>query len=254
MPTMEVTQFLKKCQKERDEALHREASSSNKLKRFQTATRSRIQELKYQLKETTNENKVLAATVKKLRIELGLESSLTFKGKTARDIIRELHDKEDQCVRLGEQNELLSFKQKKMGLTLAHTQKLKKDLEDQLQVAERKVQELTAENTKLSKLLQETDTQREELACAYSLLRKSIEEAKQFANKLVQTTTSIPVMFQSTYRRRVGHGSRHSHLQLMERKPMFDSLASPSAKLENPQSGYGSRTSSANLYYRMLQN
>ncbi|XP_029474377.1 uncharacterized protein LOC115100199 [Rhinatrema bivittatum] len=248
MPTSEVKRFLQKCQKERDEALRREASSSDKLKTLQTTTRTRIQELKQQLKETTQENKVLAATVKRLRIELGLEISPRFKGKMTRDIIRELRDREEQCVRLGEQNDLFSLKQKETGLLLAQTQKLSKELAEQLQAAESKVEELSTENTRLSKLLQETEEQREELALANLLLRKSLEEPKQLASRSVQTTTSIPVTFQSTYLRRNVRGSQYPRLQPVERKPTSDKLASPSVHLENPQSGNSSQKSSAKLY------
>ncbi|KAE8610268.1 hypothetical protein XENTR_v10012066 [Xenopus tropicalis] len=201
MTSYEISRFLQKCQKERDEAYRREESARDKLKRLEISMRSQIQELKTKLKEVTNENKALNKAVKKLRLDLGLEGNPKFKGKMTKDIIKELQDKEEQCSRLKEDNHSLSVQLKGMIPVITQTQKQKVEVEKQLQNIERKMQELQNENIHTSQLLQDTQRERDEFEKAYIMLKKSIEEAKQHINRSVQTTTSIPVNMQSSYKR-----------------------------------------------------
>ncbi|KAM4722921.1 uncharacterized protein WCC33_009106 [Rhinophrynus dorsalis] len=197
----EVSRYVQRCQKERDEAFRREESARDKLKHIEATTRSQIQELKMKLKDITSENKTLHRTVKKLRLELGLEVNPKFKGKMTRDIIRELHVQEDQCSRLREDNQLLSVQLREMIPIIDQTQKHKMEIETKLESMENKLQELTNENNRISQLLKESQKEREELEKANLILKKSIEDNKQVTNRSVQTTTSIPVTLQSSYKR-----------------------------------------------------
>ncbi|XP_069498262.1 peptidoglycan DL-endopeptidase CwlO-like [Ambystoma mexicanum] len=255
MSSSEVGKFLQKCQKERDEAFRREESSRDKLKRLEAATKTQILELKHRVKETTTENKILHKTIKRLRVELGLEISPRFKGKMTKDIIRELHDKEDQCLRLLEENSHLTFRLKEVVPGLAQVHKLKKDLESQLQASASKTQDLTSENARLSKLLEETEQERDEMARINLELRKSIEETKQFSSKAVQTTTSIPIHFQNTYRSvpRDQRGSQYSQALLEKRKMTPGTRTSTAGSLESERSDNSSQKSSAQLKYATLR-
>ncbi|XP_018115419.1 probable DNA double-strand break repair Rad50 ATPase [Xenopus laevis] len=197
----EISRFLQKCQKERDEAYRREELARDKLNRLEITARSQIQELKTKLKEVTNESKALHRTVKKLRLDLGLEGNPKFKGKMTKDVIKELQEKEEQCSRLKEDNGALSVQLKAMIPVITQTQKQKAEVEKQLQNSERKLQELQNENHHTSQLLQDSQRERDEFEKAYIILKKSIDEAKQHVNRSVQTTTSIPVSMQSSIKR-----------------------------------------------------
>ncbi|XP_069089463.1 peptidoglycan DL-endopeptidase CwlO-like [Pleurodeles waltl] len=254
MSSSEVSRFLQKCQKERDEAFRREESSRDRLKRLEASTKTQIAELKHRVKETTNENKILHKTIKRLRVELGLEISPRFKGKMTKDIIRELHDKEDQCLRLLEENSHLTFRLKEVVPSLAQVNKLKKDLEGQLQATSVKTQDLLAENARLSKLLEETEQERDEMARINLELRKSIESTKHFSSRSVQTTTSIPINFQNTYRSipREQRSSQYSQALLEKRKIAMGTRSSTAGSLESPQSDSSSQKSADNLKYRTV--
>ncbi|KAM4642208.1 uncharacterized protein O3C94_016600 [Discoglossus pictus] len=201
MSSYEISRFLQRCQKEREDALRREESARNKLQHLEASTRSQIQELKRRLKEVTSESKAQQKTIKKLRAELGLEVNPKFKGKTIKDIIKELKEQEDQVARLREDNHQLSMQIQKIipELALTRTQKLK--LEVQLEAKEHKLQDTLKESSQVSKLLQESQQERQELERVYLMLKKSIEEAKQLSHRSIQTTTSIPVTLQTTYKR-----------------------------------------------------
>ncbi|KAM8930483.1 uncharacterized protein RCH25_006373 [Pelodytes ibericus] len=200
MSSYEVSRFMQKCQKERDDALRREESARDKLKILEASTRSQIQEIKAKLKEVTGENKTLQKTVKRLRLELGLEDNPRFKGKMTRDIIKELHEREAQCSHLKEESHMLSVQLREIVPVVDQAQKQKWELQARLQSLENKVSELKKENDQVLLSLQESQREKEDLEKTNLMLRKSIEEARIVTNRSVQTTTSIPVNLQNIYK------------------------------------------------------
>ncbi|KAM3914683.1 protein YIPF1 isoform 2-T3 [Leptodactylus fuscus] len=229
MSSYEVSRIVQRCQKERDDALRREESSRDKLKHLEVSSRSQIQELRTKLKEVTNENKNLHRTVKKLRIDMGLEGNPRFKGKMTRDIIKELHEQEDQCSHLKEENRLLSVQLREMIPIIANTQEQKANLQTQLKDMESKMRDLAKDNTQLSQLLQESRKDKEDLERAYMMYKKSIEDAKNVTSRSIQTTTSIPVILPTTYKRvsREAASSQTSQVMLEKRKASLDTSNSP---------------------------
>ncbi|XP_071984099.1 uncharacterized protein [Engystomops pustulosus] len=237
MSSYEVSRIVQKCQKERDDALRREESSRDKLKRLEVSSRTQIQELKAKLKEATSENKNLHRTVKKLRIDLGLEGNPRFKGKVTKDIIRELQVQEDHCSHLKEDNHLLSVQLRQMLPVMVRTQEQNAELQSQLHQMQSKVTHLSQQNTQLSQQLQESHREREDLEKVHLRLKKSIEEAKSVTSRSVQTTTSIPVTLPTTYKRvpRESAGSQAAHLASEKRKASSGMSDSPPMSAGNTQ-------------------
>ncbi|XP_063794783.1 virulence factor-related M protein-like [Pseudophryne corroboree] len=240
MSSYEVSRFVQRCQKEREDALRREESSRDKLKCLEVSSRSQIQELKAKLKEVTNENKALHRTVKKLRIDLGLEGSPKFRGKMTKDIIKELQEQEDQCSQMKEENQLLSVQLREMVPVIVQTQKQKAELQAQLEGMESKIWDLSNLNTQLSQLLQETQKERDDLEKAYLMYRKSIEDTKKITSRSVQTITSIPVILQSTYKRvsRESSSSQASQVPSEKRKVSLENSNSAPITADNKQKTY----------------
>lgn len=104
----ETLKLLEKCRKERDDALHRENVLREKLRQYESRLRS-TESLKQKLKTLTMDNKELRKQVKTLRTEIGLEASPKFNGKTTKDIISDLHEKERECNSLVEKTGKLSL-------------------------------------------------------------------------------------------------------------------------------------------------
>ncbi|XP_068098516.1 uncharacterized protein [Hyperolius riggenbachi] len=229
MSSYEVSRYVIKCQKERDDALRREESARDKLKRLEVSSRNQIQELKAKVKELTTENKTLQKTAKKLRLEVGLEGNPKFKGKVTKDIIKELQDMEEQCSQLKEDNQLLSVQLREMVPVLAQVRKQKSTLQTQLDDTLKKTQDLSNENSHLTQLLQESCKEKEDLDRAYLSLKKSIEDPKKVTHRSVQTTTSIPVTLQPTFKRasRESAGSQTSQSTLEKRKSPMETGSSP---------------------------
>ncbi|KAG8436879.1 hypothetical protein GDO86_007825 [Hymenochirus boettgeri] len=221
MSSYEVSRFVQKCQKERDEAFRREESARDKLKQLDISTRSHIQELKAKLKEVTSESKSLHRTVKKLRLELGLEENPRFTGKVTKDIIKELQEQEEQCSQLKEENTLISVQLREIIPVLTQTQKQKAEVEKQLEDLEKKMRQLQNENNQVSQLLEDSQKVNNELEKANIMLKKSIEDAKHYTNRSVQTTTSIPVTLQSSYKK-IPRDLGNSHSILERRKLSVD--------------------------------
>ncbi|CAH2311190.1 Hypothetical predicted protein [Pelobates cultripes] len=220
MQSYEVSRFLHKCQKERDDAFRREESARDKLKHIEATTRCQIQDLKTKVKQLTSECKALQRTVKKLRTDLGLEGNPRFKGRMTKDIIKELQEREDQCACLKEDNSLLSVQLREIVSIVAQTQKQKGELTKQLENSELKVRDLLNENNQIVQNLQESQREKDDLEKINLMLRKSIEESKKVTNRSVQTTTSIPVNLQNTYKKtsRETSISRTSQVPLDRRK------------------------------------
>ncbi|XP_061653865.1 uncharacterized protein zgc:113691 [Phyllopteryx taeniolatus] len=92
----ETLKLLEKCRKERDDAVHRETVLRHKLRQYESRLRS-TETLKQKLKTLTADNKELRKQVKALRKEIGLECSPRFHGKTTKDVVNDLHEKERAC-------------------------------------------------------------------------------------------------------------------------------------------------------------
>eukprot|EP00064_Thunnus_orientalis_P001013 superscaffoldBa00000062_g1014 len=75
--------------------MHRESVLREKLRQYESRLRS-TEALKQKLKTLTMDNKDLRKQVKTLRTEIGLECSPKFNGKTTKDIINDLHEKDQQ--------------------------------------------------------------------------------------------------------------------------------------------------------------
>ncbi|XP_040214554.1 FKBP12-interacting protein of 37 kDa-like [Rana temporaria] len=246
MSSYEVSRYVLKCQKERDDALRREESARDKLKHLEVSTRSQVQELKNKVKDLTSENKSLHRTVKKLRTEVGLEGNPKFKGKVTKDIIKELHEMQDQCSQLKEDNHLLSVQLREMVPAIAQNHKQKAELQTQLQDAKNQMEDLSNENAHLSQLLQESCKEKEDIERTYLMFKKSIEDAKKVVHRSVQTTTSIPVTLQPTYKKVSRESSSSQASQVFMEKKNTSSEASISPPVSNG--------STPKPYYKTVRN
>lgn len=218
MSSYEVSRFVQKCQKQRDDALRREESARDKLKHLEVSSRCQIQELKAKVKEVTGENKNLHRTVKNLRLDLGLEGNPRFKGKMTKDIIKELHEQEDRCAHLKEDNQLLSVQLRELLPIIVQTQKQKSELQTQLKDMESKTRAMSEENTQLSRLLKDCRKEKEDLERAYMMFKKSIEDAKKVTSRSIQTATSIPVTLPTTYKRVAREATNSQTAQVVPEK------------------------------------
>ncbi|XP_069835615.1 uncharacterized protein [Dendropsophus ebraccatus] len=240
----EVSRIVLRCQKERDDALRREESARDKLKHLEVSSRSKIQDLKAKLKVVTGENKNLHRTIRKLRLDLGLEGSPRLKGKMTKDIIKELHQQEDQCSHLKEDNHVLSVQLREMVPVIVKSQQQTAELQTQLEVMESKVRSLTKENGRLAHLLQETRKEKEALERAYMSYKKSIEDSKYVTSRSIQTTTSIPVTLPTTLTKRVSRDPSNLQPSQMEK----------SNGSETSNSTPPSAMTTQKPYYRTLRN
>lgn len=183
----ETLKLLEKCRKERDDALHRENVLREKLRQYESRLRS-TESLKQKLKTLTMDNKELRKQVKTLRTEIGLEASPKFNGKTTKDIISDLHEKERECNSLVEKTGKLSLTIDDLTSELANTVTSKTLLEDQVQSLQQNLKDMTNNQRRLLKLWEDKKVQREQLALP-AINHKSGQ--KQFTHKLVQTEMSI---------------------------------------------------------------
>lgn len=179
----EALKLLEKCRKERDEAMHKESVLREKLRNYETRARS-TEGLKQKLKTFTTDNKELRKQVKALRTEIGLESSPKFNGKTTKDIINDLHEKERECGALVEKTVKLSLTIDDLTAELANTVTSKTLLEDQVQSLQQNLKDMTNNQRRLLKLWEDKKTQKEQL------MLPAITQ-KPFVHKGVQTEMSI---------------------------------------------------------------
>lgn len=183
----ETLKLLEKCRKERDDALLRESVLREKLRQYESRLRS-TEALKQKLKTLTVDNKELRKQVRTLRAEIGLEASPKFNGKTTKDIINDLHEKERQCSSLVEKTGKLSLTIDDLTSELANTVTSKTLLEDQVQSLQQNLKDMTNNQRRLLKLWEDKKSQREQLSLPAISQRHG---QKPVVYKAVQTEMSI---------------------------------------------------------------
>uniref|UniRef100_A0A4W5KFG9 Zgc:113691 n=1 Tax=Hucho hucho TaxID=62062 RepID=A0A4W5KFG9_9TELE len=185
----EMLKLLEKCRKERDDAVHRESIMREKLRQYESRMRS-TEVLKQKLKTVTLENKELRKHVKTLRQDIGLEASPKFNGKTTKDIISDMHEKERQYRSLVEKTGRLSLTIDDLTSELANAVTSKTLLEYQLQSLQQNLKDMTNNQRRLLKLWDDKRSQREHLTLpAIGLPQRPGE--KPVSHKGVQTEMSI---------------------------------------------------------------
>lgn len=183
----ETLKLLEKCRKERDDALHRENTTREKMRQYESRMRS-TEALKQKLKQLTLDNKELRKQAKVLRAEIGLEASPKFHGKTTKDIINDLHEKERECTSLVEKAGQLSLTIDELTSELANTVTSKTLLEDQVQSLQQNLKDMTNNQRRLLKLWGDKKAQREQLSLPAIPQRPG---QKPLVHKGVQTEMSI---------------------------------------------------------------
>ncbi|XP_044075092.1 uncharacterized protein zgc:113691 [Siniperca chuatsi] len=183
----ETLKLLEKCRKERDDAMHRESVLREKLKQYESRIRS-TEALKQKLKTLTMDNKEFRKQVKALRTEIGLECNPKFNGKTTKDIISDLHEKERECSSLVEKAGKLSLTIDDLTSELANTVTSKTLLEDQVQSLQQNLKDMTNNQRRLLKLWEDKKSQREQLALPAITPKPG---QRPFVHKAVQTEMSI---------------------------------------------------------------
>nr|XP_057918629.1 uncharacterized protein zgc:113691 [Doryrhamphus excisus] len=183
----ETLKLLEKCRQERDDAVHRESVLKEKLRQYESRMRS-TEALKQKLKTLTLDNKELRKQVKALRTEIGLECSPKFNGKTTKDIINDLQEKERECTSLADKTSKLSLTLDDLTSELANTVTSKTLLEEQVQSLQQNLKDMTNNQRRLLKLWEDKKTQREQQALPAIALKPG---QKPIAHKAVQTDMSI---------------------------------------------------------------
>ncbi|MEQ2217301.1 hypothetical protein XENOCAPTIV_004028 [Xenoophorus captivus] len=158
----EMLKLLENSRKERDEALQRENVLRERVRQNETRLRS-TEGLKQKLKILTVDNKELRKQVKALRTEIGLESSPNFTGKTTKDIVNDLQEKERECNSLIEKTRKLSSTIDDLTAELSNVVTSKTLLEDQVQSLQQNLKDMTNNQRRLLKLWEDKKTQREQL-------------------------------------------------------------------------------------------
>lgn len=179
----EALKLLERSRKERDEALHKESVLRERLRQYESRVRS-TEGLKQKLKTLTMDNKEMRKQVKALRTEIGLECSPKFNGKTTKDIINDLSEKERECSSLVEKAGKLSLTIDDLTSELANTVTSKTLLEDQVQSLQQNLKDMTNNQRRLLKLWEDKKAQREQFTLP------AITQ-KPFVHKAVQTEMSI---------------------------------------------------------------
>ncbi|XP_047224615.1 CAP-Gly domain-containing linker protein 1 [Girardinichthys multiradiatus] len=179
----EMLKLLENSRKERDEALQRENVLREKVRQNEARLRS-TEGLKQKLKILTVDNKELRKQVKALRTEIGLESSPNFTGKTTKDIVNDLQEKERECNSLIEKTRKLSSTIDDLTAELSNVVTSKTLLEDQVQSLQQNLKDMTNNQRRLLKLWEDKKTQREQLALP-AITQKFL------THKEVQTDMSI---------------------------------------------------------------
>ncbi|XP_054452708.1 uncharacterized protein zgc:113691 [Anoplopoma fimbria] len=183
----ETLKLLEKCRKERDDAMQRESLLREKLRQNESRMRS-TEAVRQKLKTLTTDNKELRKQVKALRSEIGLECSPKFNGKTTKDIINDMHEKDRECSSLVEKTGKLSLTIDDLTSELANTVTSKTLLEDQVQSLQQNLKDMTNNQRRLLKLWEDKKVQREQLALP-AIAQKPVQ--KPFVHKAVQTEMSV---------------------------------------------------------------
>ncbi|XP_072547790.1 uncharacterized protein [Salminus brasiliensis] len=184
----ETLKMLEKCRRERDDAVQREGALREKLRQYESRMRS-TEALRQKMKTLTLDNKELRKQVKTLRAELGLETSPKFHGKTTKDIINDLHEKERQCSSLVEKTGKLSVTIDELTSELANTVTSKTLLEDQVQSLQQNLKDMTNNQRRLLKLWEDRKAQQREPLSLPALPQRP--GLKASSHKAVQTEMSI---------------------------------------------------------------
>lgn len=179
----ETLKLLEKSRQERDDAIHREGILREKLRQYESRLRTN-EALKQKLKALTVENKELRKQVKALRNEIGLECSPKFSGKTTKDVINDLHEKERECNSLVEKTGKLSLTIDDLTSELANTVTAKTILEDKVDSLQQNLKDMTNNQRRLLKLWEDKKIQREQFTLPAIRQKPSI-------HKSIQTEMSI---------------------------------------------------------------
>ncbi|KAG9343285.1 hypothetical protein JZ751_014266 [Albula glossodonta] len=167
------------------------------------------------------DNKELRRTVKTLRADLGLESSPKFQGKTTKDIINDLHEKERQCSSMVERAGKLTRTIDELTSELANTVTSKTLLEEQVESLQQNLKDMTNNQRRLLKLWEDKKAQREQLSLPAIGQRPG---QRPLVNKAMQTDMSIspaqklPVNAFETKQGRRDTERNNCNLSLMEAK------------------------------------
>ncbi|XP_019712299.1 uncharacterized protein LOC109507363 [Hippocampus comes] len=184
----ETLKLLEKCQKERDDAVHREGILRDKLRQFESRLRS-TEALKQKLKTLLAVNKELKKQVKALRTEIGLECSPKFHGKTTKDIVNDLHEKVRECDALIDKAAKLGLTVDELTADLANTVTSKILLEEQVQSLQQNLKDMTNNQRRLLKLWEVKRVQQEQQALPAIMFKP--EQKPTFTQKAIQTDMSI---------------------------------------------------------------
>lgn len=183
----DTQKLVEKYRSERDEAIQRENALKEKLRQYESRTRS-TETVKQKLKTLTLENKELRKQVKTLRAEIGLESSPHFQGKTTKDIVNDLQEKERECSALMEKTGRLNLTIDELSSELANTVTSKTLLEEKVQSLQLNLKDMTNNQRRLLKLWEDKKAQREPVVLPAITPRTA---QKPLAHKVVQTDMSI---------------------------------------------------------------
>jgi len=184
----ETLRLLEKCRNERDDAMHREGVLREKLRQYESRMRSTDAQ-KQKLKTLVVENKELRKQVKGLRTEIGLECNPKFTGKTTKDIINDMQDKDRECSSLVEKAAKLSLTIDDLTSELANTVTSKTLLEDQVQSLQQNLKDMTNNQRRLLKLWEDKKVQRDQPAALPAIIQKPAQ--KPFVHKAIQTEMSV---------------------------------------------------------------
>ncbi|XP_028988524.1 uncharacterized protein zgc:113691 [Betta splendens] len=184
---LETGKLLEKCRKERDEAVQKESVLREKLRQYESRIRS-TEGMKRKVKTLTMDNKELRKQVKALRTEIGLESNPKFNGKTTKDVINDLFEKERECNALVEKTAKLSLTIDDLTTELANAATSKTLLDDQVQSLQQNLKDMTNNQRRLLKLWEDKKAQKEQITFP-AIAQKPGQKAS--VHKAVQTEMSI---------------------------------------------------------------
>ncbi|XP_010787959.1 uncharacterized protein [Notothenia coriiceps] len=184
----ETLRLLEKCRKERDDAMHREGVLREKLRQYESRMRSTDAQ-KQKLKTLAVENKELRKQVKGLRTEIGLECNPKFTGKTTKDIINDMQDRDRECSSLVEKTAKLSLTIDDLTSELANTVTSETLLKDQVHSLQQNLKDMTNNQRRLLKLWEDKKVQRDQPAALPAIIQKPAQ--KPFVHKAIQTEMSV---------------------------------------------------------------
>ncbi|KAM9469649.1 uncharacterized protein Hap1MRO34_014053 [Clarias gariepinus] len=183
----DAQKLVEQYRSERDEALQRENALKEKLRQYELRTKS-TETVKQKLKTLMSENKELKRHLKTLRTELGLESSPNFQGKTTKDIINDLQEKERECNALVEKAGKLNLTIDELSSELANAVTSKTLLEEKVQSLQLNLKDMTNNQRRLLKLWEDKKAQREPFVLP-AINQRTAQKPRD--HKVVQTDMSI---------------------------------------------------------------